>query len=150
MSDPHSVPAGPPLSHSVAHVSTGGLVNEQVTSLPLPSQCDLMTTIPVSHYPPGVHNPQGQSQFAIHANGQGLPTPMASPIGSGIGVTSLPGTRLSGRLVGVISQTDILNLYARVSGLSPIDPAETRSRRRRSSSISLRKSGDIGRDLGLR
>lgn len=66
-----------------------------------------------------------------------------------IPASALPGARLSGRLVGVVSLTDVLNLYARASGLKPADPAETRSRRRRSSSasVNVRKSGDIGRDL---
>jgi hypothetical protein len=39
-------------------------------------------------------------------------------------------------LNGVVSLTDILNLFARMSGLSPLDPDETRRRRRRSSSHS--------------
>ncbi|KAG5297432.1 CBS domain-containing protein [Histoplasma ohiense] len=67
-----------------------------------------------------------------------------------IPAASLPGARLSGHLVGVVSLTDILNLYARASGLSPADPSIYRSQRRRSSSSSLgiRKSGDIGRDIG--
>lgn len=59
-----------------------------------------------------------------------------------IGANSLPGATLSGRLSGVISLTDVLHLYARVSGLSPQDPHETRRRRRRSSSSSLRASLD--------
>ncbi|KAL1996918.1 hypothetical protein VTN49DRAFT_7783 [Thermomyces lanuginosus] len=66
--------------------------------------------------------------------------------------SSIPGAGVSGRLVGVLSLTDILNLYARASGLSPADPAETRSRRRRSSSssVSVRRSGDVAREIGLR
>lgn len=66
-----------------------------------------------------------------------------------IPASALPGARLSGRLVGVVSLTDILNLQARASGLSPADPAESRSRRRRSSSssVSVRRSGEIGREL---
>lgn len=76
---------------------------------------------------------------------QGLP-PNITPA---IPASALPGARLSGRLVGVVSLTDILFLYAKTSGLSPNDPAETRNRRRRSSSssVSVRKSGDIGREL---
>ena len=42
----------------------------------------------------------------------------------------LPGAGLSGRLTGVVSLTDILNLFARSSGLSPSDPSEQRARRR--------------------
>ena len=70
------------------------------------------------------------------------------PLTPSIPASALPGARLSGRLVGVVSLTDILNLYARASGLSPADPAETRRRRRSSSSsMSVRRSGEIGREL---
>jgi len=69
---------------------------------------------------------------------------------------------LSGHITGVISLTDILNLYARASGLSPGDPEETRRRRRTSSSSSVRSSSvrasldaqggrgsiDLGRSVG--
>src|SRR5215471_18087511 len=70
-------------------------------------------------------------------------------ISSSIQASSVPGTRLSGRLVGVVSLTDILYLYARASGLSPDDPNIFRSRRRRSSSCSLgfMKSGDVGKEI---
>lgn len=55
---------------------------------------------------------------------------------------SLPGASISGHISGVVSLTDLLNLFAHVSGLSPVDPDETRRRRRRSSSSSVRKSVD--------
>jgi hypothetical protein len=54
-----------------------------------------------------------------------------------ISAASLPGAGMSGRLSGVVSLTDILNLFARASGLNPNDPDETRRHRRRSSSSSL-------------
>jgi hypothetical protein len=39
-------------------------------------------------------------------------------------------------------------LHARASGLSPADPAESRRRRRSSSSsMSIHRSGEIGREL---
>ena len=74
-------------------------------------------------------------------------------IGPAAAVTAaaLPGQNMSGRLSGVISLTDVLNLFARASGLSPKDPEEERQRRRRSSSSSLRPSMDSLRssiDLG--
>ncbi|SPQ25822.1 d2e6ab78-1b73-4d2a-9532-ccbb0b92164d [Thermothielavioides terrestris] len=59
--------------------------------------------------------------------------------------SGLPGARLSGRLTGVVSLTDILNLFAKSSGLRPSDPAEQRARRRRSSSSSVRPSLDSAR-----
>ncbi|KAF8423887.1 hypothetical protein EV426DRAFT_533734 [Tirmania nivea] len=55
------------------------------------------------------------------------------------------GSQFIGRLIGVISLTDILNLFARSSGLSPVDPNEARQQRRRSSSSSIRMSFDIPR-----
>lgn len=88
------------------------------------------------------------------------PTPPVVPTHSGanafpqsfstaVPASSLPGARLSGRLVGVVSLTDILNTYARASGLSPADPNAFRTQRRRSSSSSMgfRRSGDIAREL---
>jgi hypothetical protein len=76
-----------------------------------------------------------------------------SGMGPAAAVTAaaLPGQNMSGRLTGVISLTDVLNLFARASGLSPKDPEEERQRRRRSSSSSLRPSMDSLRsslDLG--
>ncbi len=63
----------------------------------------------------------------------------------GVPATALPGARLSGRLTGVVSLTDILNLFAKSSGLNPADPSEQRARRRRSSSSSIRPSMESGR-----
>jgi CBS domain-containing protein len=57
-------------------------------------------------------------------------------------------TGVSGRLTGVVSLTDILNLFARQSGLHPSDPNDQRQRRRRSSSSSLRPSMDLVRGSG--
>lgn len=57
----------------------------------------------------------------------------------------MPGARLSGRLTGVVSMTDVLNLFAKSSGLRPSDPSEQRARRRRSSSSSVRPSLDSAR-----
>lgn len=59
--------------------------------------------------------------------------------------SGLPGARLSGRLTGVVSMTDVLNLFAKSGGLRPSDPSEQRARRRRSSSSSVRPSLDSGR-----
>ncbi|KAI0382604.1 hypothetical protein F5Y04DRAFT_49024 [Hypomontagnella monticulosa] len=59
--------------------------------------------------------------------------------------STLPGTHLSGRLIGVITLTDILNLFARSTGLNPSDPSEQRARRRRSSSSSVRPSIESAR-----
>lgn len=50
------------------------------------------------------------------------------------------GALLSGKLIGVISLTDILNIFAKSTGLHPSEPWEQRVRRRRSSSSSVRPS----------
>ncbi|CZS98021.1 related to CBS-domain protein Sds23p [Rhynchosporium agropyri] len=63
-----------------------------------------------------------------------------------VSAAALPGARISGRLTGVISLTDILNLFARQSGLNPLSPNEQRARRRRSSSSSVRPSIDSARN----
>ncbi|KAI4665080.1 cell separation during budding [Alternaria viburni] len=59
------------------------------------------------------------------------PTHLAStgavaPAISASAISAMPGASLSGRLSGVISLTDILNLFARASGLNPHDPDEAR------------------------
>ncbi|PNS21413.1 Protein sds23 [Sphaceloma murrayae] len=91
----------------------------------------------------------------------GPPYTVASP-SVNVPASSLPGAAMSGRLTGVVSLTDVLNLYARASGLSPTDPEETRRRRRTSSSSSIRSNSvrasldgggsrtsmDLGRSVG--
>ncbi|RDW77303.1 hypothetical protein BP6252_05356 [Coleophoma cylindrospora] len=72
-------------------------------------------------------------------------SPSLTPSHPSVSASALPGAGISGRLTGVISLTDILNLYARQSGLHPLDPNDQRDRRRRSSSSSLRPSIDFGR-----
>lgn len=71
-------------------------------------------------------------------------TPFIAPSGPSISASSMPGARISGRLVGVVSLTDILILFARAGGLDAVDPHEIRARRRRSSSSSARPSIDLG------
>jgi CBS domain-containing protein len=152
VTDPQSPSSsGPPTpSHSSIHIPIGPpsiAVPQPPQPSPLPYSSSHSHPIPPSYpYSHGYPSPPSlpQSPTSIST--------LTSTITSSISASSLPGTRLSGRLVSVVSLTDILNLYARASGLSPADPAESRSRRRRSSSSSLgvRKSGDIGREIGLR
>ncbi|KAF2166332.1 hypothetical protein M409DRAFT_66782 [Zasmidium cellare ATCC 36951] len=80
-------------------------------------------------------------------NEQMTPGPPYTSVNPGVSISSgqLPGATMSGRLSGVVSLTDILNLFARASGLHPGDPEETRRRRRQSSSSSVRPSFDGGR-----
>lgn len=64
---------------------------------------------------------------------------------SAVPASAMPGARLSGKLSGVISLTDVLNIFAKFTGLHPTDPGEQRARRRRSSSSSIRPSLDSAR-----
>ncbi|SPJ85220.1 related to CBS-domain protein Sds23p [Fusarium torulosum] len=70
----------------------------------------------------------------------------ASPVPTAaVPASAMAGARLSGRLTGVISLTDVLNMFAKSTGLHPSDPNEQRARRRRSSSSSVRPSLDSSR-----
>ncbi|KAJ5364235.1 Protein sds23 [Penicillium cataractarum] len=130
-----------PLAAPVPLATTGSNTTLSPPPSPLP------TPVSLPSQPPGPATPHLPT----------LPTapfpPVASsgvtpPLAPSIPASALPGARLSGRLVGVVSLTDILNLHARASGLSPADPAESRRRRRSSSSsMSVRRSGEIGREL---
>ena len=75
--------------------------------------------------------------------------PYTLATGNAVPAASLPGQHMSGRLSGVISLTDILNLFARASGLSPQDPDEARRQRRGSSSSSVRASIDSARSSSV-
>ncbi|CAI6339084.1 unnamed protein product [Periconia digitata] len=82
------------------------------------------------------------------------PTPThlnSSAVAPAISASAIPvqGGSMSGRLSGVISLTDILNLFARASGLHPHDPDEARRARRRSSSSSMRRSMDSSRSESM-
>lgn len=79
------------------------------------------------------------------------PTPTSPSLGAfpAVSAASMPGARISGRLTGVISLTDILNLFGRQSGLNPLSPSDQRDRRRRSSSSSMRPSIDSVRGSSI-
>ncbi|TVY45487.1 Protein sds23 [Lachnellula occidentalis] len=78
-------------------------------------------------------------------------TPASPPLAGSfpISAAALPGARISGRLTGVVSLTDILNLFGRQSGLNPLSPSDQRDRRRRSSSSSMRPSIDSARGSSI-
>jgi len=76
------------------------------------------------------------------ASGGAPSSPQMAPI---VPASSLIGASMSGRLSGVISLTDILNTFAKSTGLHPTDPGQQRARRRKSSSSSMRASIDSTR-----
>lgn len=135
------------LAHTVAKLVATRSHRMWIVDAPSPA-----TSIPPSpHIGPTVTAPPpALPQLATQTTGP--PYTPASPNVS-IPASSLPGATLGGHLNGVVSLTDLLNLFARMSGLSPLDPDETRRRRRRSSSHSsmrasvesFRGSIDLGR-----
>lgn len=95
-------------------------------------------------------NPEATPTILIPTAGESSGAPQSPGPGQGfppvsVPAASMPGAHLSGRLSGVVSLTDILNLFAKSSGLHPADPGQQRDRRRRSSSSSIRPSLESGR-----
>ncbi|KJZ76202.1 Protein SDS23 [Hirsutella minnesotensis 3608] len=88
----------------------------------------------------------GPQNYASSASTTPANAAPPSPIpATAVTASSLAGSHLSGKLTGVISLTDILNIFARFTGLHPTDPGEQRARRRRSSSSSVRPSLESSR-----
>lgn len=84
------------------------------------------------------------SADANHVADASMKTSSIGMAGPSVSASSMPGARMSGHLIGVVSLTDILILFARTGGMSVADPQELRLRRRRSSSGSVRRSVDFG------
>lgn len=81
--------------------------------------------------------------LSAQASSAGAP-PSPAPAAT-VPASALAGAGLSGKLTGVVSLTDVLNIFAKTTGLKPGDPSEQRARRRRSSSSSIRPSLDLTR-----
>lgn len=130
------------LAHTVAKLSATRshrmwLVDEHSPG-PATPQLSAASSIPPS--------PVQAGQAAAPTNGP----PYTPTSGAAVPASSLPGQHMSGRLSGVVSLTDVLNLFARASGLSPQDPDDARRRRRRgSSSSSMRVSLDSARSSSV-
>lgn len=143
--------SGPPTpSHSTAHIplatpNSGATVpNTAVSPPPSPLPQPTTSIQAPDHATPHLPTPPQPFTGGLFSHSSGVTPPLAPSVPA----SSLPGARLSGRLVGVVSLTDILNLHARATGLSPADPDESRRRRRSSSSsMNLRRSGEVGREL---
>ncbi|KAL7904073.1 hypothetical protein GGI35DRAFT_245031 [Trichoderma velutinum] len=83
--------------------------------------------------------PMTTSQTSIPAGT--IPGTIASAVPAvTVPAATMAGALLSGKLIGVVSLTDILNIFAKSTGLHPSEPWEQRARRRRSSSSSVRPS----------
>ncbi|KAL8829469.1 MAG: hypothetical protein Q9170_006157 [Blastenia crenularia] len=132
------------LAHTVAKLVATKAHRMWVTDSPSPSLSatpapPIISQPSVSHPPSHLASlPQSNPPFQHLSN-----TPSVS-------ASALPGANMSGQLAGVVSLTDILNLFAKASGLHPTDPDQRRRQRRRSSSSSfVRGSLDSARSSNL-
>lgn len=98
---------------------------------------------PASPSPSAPATPQLNPTVVIPGSTSTPQSPVTGP--PAVPASAMPGAHLSGRLTGVISLTDILNLFAKSTGLRPTDPGEQRAKRRKSSSSSMRPSFDSSR-----
>ncbi|MCJ1250051.1 cell separation during budding [Trapelia coarctata] len=117
------------LAHTVAKLVATKSHRMWVVDSPSPSSSAPATP---ATQPAVLYNPLHSPSFP-----QASPPFSHSAASPSISAAALPGAHMSGRLSGVVSLTDVLNLFARASGLNPNDPSETRRHRRRSSSASL-------------
>lgn len=124
------------LAHTVAKLTATRSHRMWIVDEPSPGQ----TTPPVPGTSASASSPAPSSQAAPTSG-----PPYTATSGTAVSASSLPGHHMSGRLSGVVSLTDVLNLFARASGLSPQDPDDARRRRRGSSSSSVRVSMDSAR-----
>ena len=123
------LPIQPPSHHHSSSTSSSHSISSHSLIPPSPAG-QHNTPISIAH-PPPVHPPHLTTSTA-QANPPFQPL-SATP---SVSASALPGQHMSGRLSGVVSLTDILNLFARATGLHPEDPEEARRRRRGSSSSS--------------
>ncbi|KAL9095519.1 MAG: hypothetical protein Q9165_002390 [Trypethelium subeluteriae] len=109
------------------------------------SYCDPATPSVLAPPPPLSLSPPATPGLPGAAAGASMGSSVSAGGGAGVAHGPLTAAGSTGRLSGVVSLTDILNLVARASGLHPLDPDEARRRRRRSSSSSVRRSLDSAR-----
>ncbi|KAH7095238.1 hypothetical protein FB567DRAFT_23644 [Paraphoma chrysanthemicola] len=137
------------LAHTVAKLVATRSHRMWVVDSPSPSSSGPSTPAltPAALVPPSPITPLPQMTTGPTAVSSTAPTHLASTgaVAPAISASAITGATLSGRINGVISLTDILNLFARASGLHPHDPDQARRARRRSSSSSMRRSIDSSR-----
>ena len=136
------------LGHTVAKLVATKSHRMWVVESASPSPSAPATPLLQASHPAGLSSPPPSTVIIPPpaANAPAPPSPLPNQSFSTTVIPSgLPGARLSGCLTGVVSMTDILNLFAKSSGLRPSDPSEQRARRRRSSSSSVRPSLDSAR-----
>lgn len=134
-----SAPATPLLTPSLSNTSASVTVGSTAATATTSTGAQGTGASPSPGSTPTVLLPTGAGLSAPHSplsTSQSFSSPPAA---------AMPGAHVSGRLTGVVSLTDILNLIAKSSGLHPADPDAQRARRRRSSSSSVRPSLDSAR-----
>ncbi|KAL9595667.1 MAG: hypothetical protein Q9219_006300 [cf. Caloplaca sp. 3 TL-2023] len=124
------------LAHTVAKLVATKAHRMWVTDSPSPSVSattlnPTTTANPISQ--PSVSHPPSHLSSLPQSNPPFIPLSTTPSVSA----SALPGANMAGRLAGVVSLTDILNLFARASGLHPTDPEWRRRQRRRSSSSSF-------------
>lgn len=129
----------------VFHVNPYSSLAHTVAKLVATRSHRMWVVDPSSPSPPKAPSPAPAPPVAVPGSNSAPHSPTPGATFGSISSSALPGAHLSGRLSGVVSLTDILNLFAKSSGLNPSDPSEQRARRRRSSSSSVRPSLDSGR-----
>ncbi|QIX00194.1 hypothetical protein AMS68_005711 [Peltaster fructicola] len=102
-----------------------------------PSPANSVPPSPIIHAIPPLSLPSSTHSLNRGEMTSGPPYTSTNP-SVAVPASQLPGQGMSGTLMGVISLTDVLNLFGHASGLSPKDPEVVRRQRRRSSSSSLR------------
>jgi CBS domain-containing protein len=134
------------LAHTVAKLVATRSHRMWVVDTPSPASSGPPTpsATPAVLVPPSPITPLPTTVQAPAITSSTPPSLTGAPAPS-ISASAITGASMSGRLSGVISLTDILNLFAKVSGLHPHDPDEARRARRRSSSSSMRRSMDSSR-----
>ncbi|EAT78143.1 protein SDS23 [Parastagonospora nodorum] len=137
------------LAHTVAKLVATRSHRMWVVDSPSPSSSGPPTPAlqPASLVPPSPITPLPATHIGPTPVNSTSPTHLAGTgaVAPAISASAISGASLSGRLSGVISLTDVLNLFAKASGLHPHDPDEARRARRRSSSSSMRRSMDSAR-----
>ncbi|KAL8846859.1 MAG: hypothetical protein Q9221_008088 [Calogaya cf. arnoldii] len=119
------------LAHTVAKLVATKAHRMWVTDSPSPTASP--TPNPNQLSQPSVPHPPTHFSSLPQSNPPFIPLSSTPSVSA----SALPGANMAGRLAGVVSLTDILNLFARASGLHPTDPDERRRQRRRSSSSSM-------------
>ncbi|TVY30897.1 Protein sds23 [Lachnellula hyalina] len=135
-------------SFPVFHVSPYSTLGHTIAKM-LATRSHRMWVVESSSPSPSPGATPSMGFASLHSPNSSTPT---SPSLSGsfpVSAAALPGARISGRLTGVVSLTDILNLFGRQSGLNPLSPSDQRDRRRRSSSSSVRPSIDSVRSSSM-